>query len=134
MSDQFEKFKDSLDGLKNNPIVTVDLFHRFNAENMGLLGEADLTPTQIAAISAELIKSPGAGTLEILAHSLIGSPYVPDLGIKLSEKTRIALATEADFAGEGMYELKTLLTYSDEELAKAYLDAVISYVRSQTGD
>lgn len=131
--DRFEAFKNSLEGLENCPTVTPDLMKRFESAQMKKLAETTLTAAQKMAIEAELIRSPGAGTLEIIAHSLIGSPHVTSLGITLSEDLRREFAAEADFAGEGMYQASELLKLPDSELARAYLDAIIAYTQSQVG-
>jgi hypothetical protein len=128
---RFEAFKNSLDGLANCPTVTRDLMESFDSAQMKKLAESSLTYTQKMAIEAELIRSPGAGTLEIIAHSLIGSPHVPDLGIVLSDLLRQELAEEADYAGEGLYQASELLKLPDHELARSYLNAIIAYTQSQ---
>ena len=126
--DRFEAFRESLGSMASFPSVTPALFEKFEAANRELLEKADLTPVQKAAISAELQNTPGAGVLEIIAHSLSNSPYVADLGIKLSDDLRRRLAEEADSMGEGEYSAELLLAFSDKVIAEAYLDAAKSYV------
>ena len=132
MADQFELFLETLAPEQRAlPGVNRDFFQRFNRCQMALLATAGLPARQTMAIEAELIRVPGTGALEIIAHCVARiQPYL-DMELQLTPQLRMALAEEADHFGEGMYDGKKLLCLSDEELGKAYLDAAVSYIQSQ---
>jgi hypothetical protein len=130
---RFERFAASVAGLPGCPSVTPKLFQRFEDANKADLARMELTNFQRMTIEAELQNTPGTGVKEIIAHSLINSPHVPPMGIKLTESMRQEFAEEADRCGEGMYDRNELLKLSDTELAKTYLQAIWDYTQSQGG-
>lgn len=132
MADQFELFLETLAPEQRAlPGVNREFFQRFNRCQMALLATAGLPARQTMAIEAELIRVPGVGTLEVVAHCIARiQPYL-DMELQLTPQLRKALAEEADHMGEGIYDEKELLCLSDEELGRAYLDAAVSYIQSQ---
>lgn len=132
MADPYELFLDSLGPeLRTLPGINRDFFNRFTTCQMDILQKAGLPARQTAAIEAELIRCPGVGTLEIVAHCVARIPPYLDMELQLTPQLRTELAEDADCHGEGFYQKEELMLLPDQELGRAYLDAAVMYVQSQ---